>query len=242
MCSSDLNHAASTTSTTSSPSATTAAITQTTLAPSRLPSQGVYQYRTEGSEHVDVLGGSTHQYPAVTTLTVTSGGCGEILHWVILKERVDDWELCSYGEDAGVSLGRQGLQTHTFFGRGEDNPSVCELPTLVVPRRPTEWWGDPETRHCTLRKLEPWDHTIQRLGPSYVTVDGKPVRVVHIRMVIEKPGHLYEHSTIDWWLDESGLPLQMMSTKESKNDSGVIGDVVYTEHFEAHITSLTPRT
>ena len=61
-------------------------------------------------------------------------------------------------------------------------------------------------------------------------------------MVIEKPGHFYEHSTIDWWLDESGLPLQMMSTKESKNDSGVIGDVTYTEHFSAQIMSLFPQT
>lgn len=211
-----------------------------TLPPPRLPAAGVYTYRTDGWEHVDVLGGSTHKYPALTTLTVTSAGCGARLHWVILKERVEDWELCSSAD--GVELGRLGLQTHTFFGRGEENPSICDMPALVVPVVPTAWSGEPEPRHCTLRKSEPWNHTIQRLGPADLMVDGTPVRVVHIRMVIEKAGRWYEHSTIDWWLDDAGLPLQMSSVKESKNDSGVIGDVVYTEKFTVSIVSRTPNT
>jgi hypothetical protein len=226
--------------TTASPAATSLAATSTTLPPPRLPFDGVYEYATTGWEHIDVLGGSTHKYPATTTLTVTSGGCAVVMHWVILAERVEDWELCPHHD--GVLLGPNGLQTHTFFGRGEENPSVCDGPILAVPRDPTHWRTEPEPRRCTLRKSEPWDPTVQLLGSAYVRVGSSIVTTVHLRMVIEKPGHLYEHSTIDWWLDRTGLPIQMASTKESKNDSGVIGDVVYTEHFEAQLTSLTPRT
>ena len=41
---------------------------------------------------------------------------------------------------------------------------------------------------------------------------------------------------------EQDLPLGMTATKESKTDSGVIGDVVYTERFDATLASLEPLT
>jgi hypothetical protein len=54
-------------------------------APSRrLPSPGVYVYATTGSESVDALAGTDHDYPAETTITVLRAGCGVVLRWVAL--------------------------------------------------------------------------------------------------------------------------------------------------------------
>ena len=53
---------------------------------------------------------------------------------------------------------------------------------------------------------------------------------------------LYEHSVVDYWFDRSGLPLSMASTKQTRNDSGVIGAVDYVETYRADLVSLTPLT
>ncbi|HEX7096593.1 MAG TPA: hypothetical protein VF183_11965, partial [Acidimicrobiales bacterium] len=48
---------------------------------------GVYVYRTSGSERVDALGGSTHDYPEQTTITVTHDEPCARLRWDALSQR-----------------------------------------------------------------------------------------------------------------------------------------------------------
>ena len=73
-------------------------------------------------------------------------------------------------------------------------------------------------------------------------MDDAPITVTHVRMTIDNDEHYYEHTVVDWWLDGHGLPVRMTTTKESNSDSGVIGDVVYKESYQADLVSATPMT
>jgi hypothetical protein len=63
---------------------------------------------------------------------------------------------------------------------------------------------------------------------------------MHVRETIEDTSAYWEHTLVDWWLDDHGLPIRMTSTKSSKSNSGLVGDVVYTEHYTVTLQSLTP--
>jgi hypothetical protein len=45
---------------------------------------------------------------------------------------------------------------------------------------------------------------------------------------------------MDYWLDAHGLPVHIAGTKTSKSDSGLVGDVVYTETISADLESTVP--
>src|SRR5215211_664686 len=72
----------------------TVAVTTTGGSGLTLPAPGVYRYATTGSERVDALGGATHTYPPITTITVTEAGCGVQTRWDALQERWNLRQLC----------------------------------------------------------------------------------------------------------------------------------------------------
>jgi hypothetical protein len=81
-----------------------------------LPAAGVYRYATTGSEHVDALGGTTHTYPATTTVTVTAAGCGVQTRWDALQERWNIRQLCL--GDGGIVSGAY-TDFHRFYGQDD---------------------------------------------------------------------------------------------------------------------------
>ena len=80
------------------------------------------------------------------------------------------------------------------------------------------------------------------LGREAMTVAGASVDVTHVRMTVDDDSTYWEHTTVDWWLLPDGLPAQMTTEKSSKSDSGVIGDVVYTEEYHASLIATEPLT
>jgi hypothetical protein len=196
---------------------------------------GVYQYATSGSEHIDVLGGATHHYPRVTTITVTQSGCGVALRWDVLKERREEWHLC--GTPQGVELGARGVQLHMFFGRGDVEPFVCDR---VVVLAPVDRTPSPAVQlDCKLMGAV-WRPAWEVVGPEQRSVGTTTIPVMHVRETVDNNSNYYEHTVVDWWLDDHGLPIEMSCTKSSKSNSGLVGDVVYTEHYRATLQSLTP--
>jgi hypothetical protein len=201
-----------------------------------LPALGVYQYTTSGGEHIDVLGGTGHAYPQLTTITVTADGCGVLLRWDLLEQRREDWRLC-LGPDGVTWQPEGGHYYHEFFQHGELQTLVCDRPAVLVPNdhRPR----DTVAEHCQLNTAE-WLPQWTVLGTETRTVGATSVRVTHVRMVVETGGRYYEHTTVDYWLDDHGLPVHIADTKTSKNYRGIIGDVVYTETITADLVSLSP--
>jgi len=202
-----------------------------------VPRPGVYEYRTTGSEWVDALGGTTHQYPPSTLLTVTAdGGCVSV-RWDLLVERREEWRLCA--TDEGIEVQSNGAAYHEFYGSGRFEATTCDRSVLVVPLDGEPRVGEQLT--CILGD-HGWDPRWDVLGMTELTVESTPITVTHVRMTIANDDHYYEHTVVDWWLDEHGLPVRMTTTKESNSDSGVIGDVVYKETYQADLVSTTPLT
>lgn len=200
-----------------------------------VPEPGVYRYATDGSEQIDVLGGATHPYPAETTITVSADGCGVLLRWDLLVERREEWRLCAASD--GVVLQTTGAFYHEFFAHGSLEEMVCNQSVLLVPLDGTP--RAPVTQHCTLNDRE-WLPVWEVIGPDTRTVDGEEFPVTHVRMTVQDDDEYWEHVVADYWLDQRGLPVSMTAVKESKSSSGLVGDVVYQEHYVVDLAALTP--
>jgi hypothetical protein len=210
-------------------------VTSTTVATEAAAIEpGVYRYRTTGSERVDALGGTVHQYPAETVLTVTASGCGVWLRWDLLEERREEWQLCTTAD--GVALQPVGSVYHEFYGVGEIEELRCDRAVVVVPQADS---APPVALQCMLADL-PWLPVWEVLGRDTVVVDGSDVPAWHVRMTIDDNDEYPEQTTIDWWLAANGLPLRMTSTTSSTSDSDLVGDVRYEEEYAAELVSLDP--
>jgi hypothetical protein len=225
----------SSTATTPAPSFQQPASTAATTTPAvpSLPALGVYRYRTTGSESIDVLGGAHHDYPAVTTITVTADGCGVRLRWDVLQERRDEWRLCP--TSAGLTEAWT-LQYHEFFKQPDPEELVCPDDTRLLPADPVA--GESWAAACTLAG-DPEPQRFEVVGLEDVTVAGETVPAVHVRQLVDTGGDTYEHTTTDWWLARTGLPLRSTQTKSSRSSSP-IGPVTYTEEYTTELISLRP--
>ncbi|MFM7686449.1 MAG: hypothetical protein ACKPDI_11070 [Actinomycetota bacterium] len=201
----------------------------------KLPQHGVYRVTTAGSESVDILGGATHAYPTETTLTVTPDGCGVRLRWDLLKERFEEWVLC--GTPEGVQLHTDFVFYHEFFGTGEKEAVRCDVPVLVVP---ADGAPRPPVALACAKRGETWRPVWQVMGTEQRPFEGKEIRVTHVRMTIEDNDNYFERVQQDWWLDDTGLPFDMVATKTSKTPTDIVGDVVYSEQYSVSLASATP--
>ena len=200
-----------------------------------LAEPGIYRYRTTGSEDVDALGGATHDYPAETTITVVARDCGVQLRWDALRERRDEWALCSTPD--GVALQRDGVQYHEFFGQPDDEAVACDIPVLVWPIAATSSTAV-QHQSCTLAD-DPWLPSWEVLERTTRSIEGSDIEVQHVRMTIADNDEYWERTVVDWFLADSGLPVEVRSTKESRSPSP-IGGVVYHERYDLELISIVP--
>lgn len=200
-----------------------------------LPPVGVYVYRTVGTETIDAVGGSTHTYPDETTMTVIADGCGVLLRWDVLKERRERWLLCA--TDEGIAMHADGAQSfHEFFGQTQVEDLTCDRDVVLVPS--DDQPRGPVGLTCLLGEMN-WQPVWEVLERGQRTIGTTTVDVQHVRMTITDDDQYFEHITLDWYLDEHGLPIVASLTKESLSDTA-FGDVTYTERYSYEIVSLTP--
>jgi hypothetical protein len=225
------------TSTSAAP-ATTSATTTTTAVPrpgSAVPEPGVYTYATSGGESIDALGGRRHEYPEVSTITVTHRGCGASLRWRPLRERWDDTTICP--SRRGMHLRRE-RNHHEFFNIADDRDFVCESGALFFPA-PAEP-GDTWTAQCGTGEI-----TVVRsgtiVGTRQVDVGGAPTTVLRFEVddVISGASTGTTQRTVSV-VPETGLIVELELTTDVRNDSP-IGDVHYQESYQLRLTSLEPR-
>jgi len=200
-----------------------------------LPAPGVYVYTSSGAESIDAVGGSRHVYPAETTITITTEGCGVSLQWNALEERHERWQLC-LGDD-GIVVPADGSQSfHEFFGQTKTEDLTCDREVVVLPLDGEPRDAVPLT--CLLGDLA-WQPVWEVLESDTRTVGGAPVPVVHVRMTVTDDDLYYEHIQLDWYLTESGLPVSVTMQKENLSDTA-FGDVRYVEQYTLELTSLAP--
>jgi hypothetical protein len=217
--------------------ATSATPVAPTTAPPALPAPGVYVYATTGGEEVDALGGTSHHYPAETTITVRPAGCGVALLWIALEERSEEWELCA-GED-GALYTTWYKAYHRFFGQEDRRRYDCPEGAAIL--RPatagTRWQAT-----CTSGELTEVTRT-EVVGREPLVVGARAVDSVHLALDVELHGDDGTTGTAeaDLWLHaQTGLPLRRVE-RVSTTSPQVVGDVHYEERYELVLTSLDPR-
>lgn len=218
------------------PPGTAAPTTTAPPAPPALPQPGVYRYTTTGREHIDALGGTEHEYPLETTITVTTEGCGVRLRWDLLVERYEEWHLCLDDTGTRIELQREAVQFHEFYGQQRTDEVVC---AETVPVAPPPEPGTRIARDCTLAG-EPWFPVWTAVSSSELAVESTTVPVGVFEATIEvDDDEFWEHSRQTWALGPDGLPIVIGYEMSSRNPSP-LGGTVYTETIQATLVSLTP--
>lgn len=222
------------TTSTEAPPATTASTGSSFQVGSEPGDPGLYAYETVGAEQIDALGGAEHEYPADTFATIQPGGCGTVVRWTALEERWSEQDLCP--EADGLRLAGF-MSYHEWFGRSDLQEFTCDPATaLVVPLEASGSW---EYTCSTGERSETW--TVDVIGLESLTIDGRTVDALHVRVVSQLDGASAGGSETDtWYLPGTGLILRKVSSSNSTNASP-IGDVHYTEQYEITLRSLVPR-
>ena len=200
-----------------------------------LPASGVYRYATVGGEEVDALGGTRHDYPLETTITVTQTDCGVRFRWDALEERYEEWELCGTGGTLSIV---EYTSFHRFFGQSDRQRYACAvagevLPATIAPGATSE--GVCESGGL----IESTSYEV--VGLTDMAVGNGTVEAVHLRTSVTLSGGAEGSSEGELWLArEGGLLLRWRETTTTTSPSA-IGSVRYEESFAIEIVSLTPQ-
>ena len=215
------------------------------------PAAGVYVYTTTGSEGVDALDGTTHTYPATSTITVTSTGDGCLTtRWAPLEQRWDEEVLCP-DDDGGWSRVATTVH-HSFLNQDETRASTCDGPGFVPAPGGDDGQGDGATGGEATWTCESQgsgrsgeslaEGTVGVVGRDIVTVEGVDHPALHVRYEDEVGGETTGTGTLDRWyaLDRLPLLLRAVGSASSSSDT-VIGTVDYHEDYELVLASWEPQ-
>ena len=198
-----------------------------------LPRPGVYVYDTHGGDGVDALNGDHHTYPATTTLTVTSSGCGVRERWDVAKQRWEEWQRCVDG--AGVRA--PALTTYDeFFGQSQTDAYQCTGDARPLDAAPGATW----TAACTEPgSTEVYHGTV--VGAETQVVGSVSVSSLHVRITIDNGQASDSQVTDSWFLSGTDFLVARRTSNRTSNPSPV-GAVTYREDYEIHLTSFEPLT
>lgn len=194
------------------------------------PTHGVYRYATRGSESVQsVVGGTTHDYDGVSTITLSAGPCGELERWQVLDGRWAEVEAC--GETYWVT------EFHEFYGVGQKDSFRCRgasgSETLVL-QPGARFSSSCESEESSI--LSAW----RVVGFERVAVGGEPFEAIHLESRSTFEGESSGTARREEWRRRSdGLLLRLSS--ESDADSSAGGGSHYEERYALRLLAETPR-
>jgi hypothetical protein len=207
---------------------------QPRVSPTAQP-EGDYIYRTTGFERLSAVIASQHDYPALSTVTVTREGCGFTEHWEPRPERSSEWRFCVDGPRWRLAL---LVDYHEFFGQPVTQRFACTGPS--IPRPPTMRVGFRWTDRCrgagsrvTVRYVAVSEQPIE--------VAGKSVRTVLVRARAKLRGRIDGENRLDSWLSrENGLLVRRRVKSDTSIDTP-FGKVTDRERYVLRLRSLAPR-
>jgi len=196
---------------------------------------GVYRYSTEGFERIGGPLPGRLRYPAVTTITVRTSGCTLSERWEARQERYAEWHYCITGSTWQL---RSVLDFHEFFGNVERRAYRCR--GHAVPRPDRIDAGFRWTDRCRAGETAAVARGVV-LAIEDVTVRGKRIPAVHLRVRTQLSGDVRGAYTMESWLRRSdGLLLRRSFGSDSLVDS-VVGRVPAHEEYELRLRSTNPR-
>jgi hypothetical protein len=209
----------------------------TTTAPAAvsLPAPGVYQYATTGFDEIDALNGARHEYPAITTITVTPHDCGVRLRWDVAVERWDTWDWCLDGNAIGQS-GWVGY--HEFFDVAGRNDNTCDGdPRPLDAPAGTTW-----SMTCRMGDRTTSSFTGIVLDRTALTVADISIPVLHLRYDVDVVGESTGTQVVEgWYRTTDGLPVREQLTISTRQ-STVIGATNFDETYTIELLTPTPAS
>ena len=180
---------------------------------------GVYLYATSGSESIDALGGARHVYPATTTVTVISTGCGVQLRWESLEDRSTTWLLCGRRLDL-----RTSEEVHRFFGQRDRTAYRCEG-SVLRPSAPASSF------RC---------RSGSGVEQGRLIVVGTEAGALHVRTTGHVSAGDRGTEIVDWWLAPgSAVPTRIVLTSRTSRKV-FVGNVHYSEDVDLRLRSAAP--
>jgi hypothetical protein len=196
---------------------------------------GVYSYETVGYERLSAVFSSRHDYPRLSTVTVSRTGCGIGERWVPRPERSSESRFCLNGT-------RWRLEAladyHEFFGQAVTQRFACSGP--FVPRPPTVPPGFRWTDRCrgagsrvTVR--------YEAVGERPVAVGGRSVKTIFVRARAVLRGRINGVNRLDSWLSRKNGLLVRRSVQSDTAIDSPFGRVRDRERYVLKLRSLSPR-
>jgi hypothetical protein len=200
-----------------------------------LPAPGVYQYATTGFDEIDALNGARHEYPAITTITVTPHGCGVRLRWDVAVERWDTWDWCLDG-DAIRQSGWVGY--HEFFDVAGRNDNTCDGdPRPLDAPAGTTW-----SMTCRTGDRTTSSFTGTVLARTTLTVADISIPVLHLRYDVDVVGESTGTQVVEgWYRTTDGLPVREQLTISTRQPT-VIGTTNFDEAYTIELLTPTPAS
>jgi hypothetical protein len=200
------------------------------------PAPGVYLYATDGSESVSALGGQTNAYPKTSTLTIVDTPCGVDARWDLLTGRYDLNVRCR-APNGSWSLTRT-VVSDRFFNQTQVDTSTCadlvELPADPKPGATTRGRcvnGDAFT-----------DYVYEVLSLDRLTIGGKPVPTVHLRVTFTQGGSRSGGGTEERWVQPGTNLVVRARRTESDESPSPVGRVTYKQSYAVELRSMTPTS
>jgi len=197
----------------------------------RLPSPGVYSYRTSGGESLN-LPGMDRSFPPTTSMIVTGGNCATV-SWVPLTQHTETTTECS-GSDGGFAVPR--LVTQESIA-GTNTTSIVDCPATAYLLPPKATAGQRWAATCTMRSpAEKVALAGEALGASTMSIAGHSVAVEHTRFTLTFDGSQAGTNPTDFWI----VPSSGLIVQEKEAVAATSGGVSYTENMLSTLTGLSP--
>jgi hypothetical protein len=204
--------------------------------PGLRPMAGTYRYVGSGREHLSLLGGSTHVFPATVYGVVdldAHAACAWRLGLVLVREHVERHGYCTSRagvRDAGFS------RTTSFLGHEQTSKYACTPDAMRL--RAAAAVGATWTWSCREARGGVVHFTARRLPDAPLRIGSSTVSTRHVHVVASQHDKSTGSERSDWWLLPSGLPARVQSTRKITTSAGPLGELRNDERYDYRLTSL----
>jgi hypothetical protein len=197
----------------------------------RMPTPGVYTYRTSGGESLNLVGMS-RSFPSSTSMIVADGRCATV-SWVPIMQHTEATTVCNAPN--GALTVPKLVTDESIAGSTTTSTIECPASTYLLPPapRPGQRW----TATCALASpAEKIELAGRALGQSTMVVGGQTVSVMHTRLMLTFTGTEHGTNPTDFWV----APSSGLIVREQETVGVTQGGVHYTENMETTLTRLDP--
>jgi hypothetical protein len=200
------------------------------------PAPGVYLYDTEGTESVSALGGQTNTYPKTSTLTIVDTPCGVDARWDLLTGRYDLDALCRAAN--GTWSVTRTVVSDRFFNQTQVDTSTC-TDLVVLPADPKP--GTKTKGRCVNGDAST-EYVYEVLSLGELTIGGKQVPTVHLRVTFTQGGSRSGGGTEERWVQQGTNLVVKARRTESDDSPSPVGRVTYKQSYSIELRSTTPQS